>query len=170
MSNTLPKPLPNGLQATTLALLAALGPLASAETPSVPYPDGYRSWGHVKSAILEPGHPLYDSFGGLHHIYANDTALAGYRSGNFADGSVIVFDLLEVVEADHAIAEGSRKVLGVMQRDGTAYADTGGWGFEGFAGGDPGRPVVGDQARTLCFGCHQEQASDTGMVFSTWRD
>ena len=39
-------------------------------------------------------HPLYGAFGGIHHIYANDLALQGYRSQRFPDGSVIIFDLL----------------------------------------------------------------------------
>jgi len=40
------------------------------------------------------GYPLHAAFGGLHHLYANATALAGYRSGRFDDGAVIVFGLL----------------------------------------------------------------------------
>lgn len=31
----------------------------------LPYPEGYRFWTHVKSMELKPGHPLYESFGGL---------------------------------------------------------------------------------------------------------
>ena len=63
-------------------------------------------------------------------------------------------DLLEATAADNAITEGKRKVLGVMQKDGKRFAGTGGWGFEGFAAGDPARPVVGQNARTACFECH----------------
>ena len=59
----------------------------------VPYPVGYREWVHVSSMVIEPGHPLFDSFGGLHHLYANAKAMEGYRSGIFPEGSVIVFDL-----------------------------------------------------------------------------
>jgi len=33
-----------------------------------------------------------------------------------------------------------------MQKDGKRFAGTGGWGFEGFAAGDPARPVVGQIA------------------------
>jgi hypothetical protein len=28
--------------------------------------------------LIEPGHPLYGSFGGIHHLYANDKAMAGF--------------------------------------------------------------------------------------------
>ena len=78
--------------------LAALGSAASAvaqEAAKVDYPTGYRDWTHVKSMVIQSGHPLYESFGGIHHIYANQSALEGYRTGSFADGSVIIFDLLE---------------------------------------------------------------------------
>jgi hypothetical protein len=116
--------------------LAALGSAASAvaqEAAKVDYPTGYRDWTHVKSMVIQPGHQLYESFGGIHHIYANQSALEGYRTGSFADGPVIIFDLLEATAADNAITEGKRKVLGVMQKDGKRFVGTGGWGFEGFA-------------------------------------
>lgn len=149
--------------------LAAASP-AYAGGAAVDYPTGYREWTHVKSLILEPGHPLYGAFGGLHHIYANDHAVRGYRTGEFPDGAVIVFDLLEVDRADSAIAEGPRKILGVMQRDARRFRDTGGWGFEGFVKGDPDQRAVGEQAREACYGCHAEQAAQTGLVFSAWRE
>ena len=152
------------------ALLAVLSTSAAfAADPEVPYPDGYRFWPHVKSMVIEQGHPLFESFGGIHHIYANSTALRGYQSGKFPDGAVIVFDLLEAQRADNAISEGKRKVLGVMYKDAQKYAATGGWGFEGFAGGDPANRAVGDKAATACFSCHTPQ-KDHDYVFSRMRD
>ena len=109
----------------------------------MPYPDGYRDWRHVKSMVIQPGHPLHESFGGIHHLYANKKALEGYKTGKFPDGSVIVFDLLEAPAADSAITEGARKVAGVMHKDAKKYAATGGWGYEGFGGGDRSKRVVG---------------------------
>jgi len=150
-----------------VGMAVAIG--AVADDSSVPYPEGYRGWTHVKSMVIRPGHALWDSFGGIHHIYANEQAMSGYRSGRFPDGAVIVFDLLEAVETDTDITEGSRKVLGVMQRDVERFRDTGGWGFEGFAGGDPAKPVVGANADEACFQCHQARAAHD-FVFSRWRD
>jgi hypothetical protein len=129
----------------------------------------YRQWTHVKSMVIEEGHPLYQSFGGLHHLYANEAAMKGYRSGAFPDGAVIVFDLLEAVPADNAITEGPRKILGVMQKDGARFKDTGGWGFEGFAAGDASRRAVGANAATACFQCHAAQKAHD-YVFSVWRE
>jgi hypothetical protein len=118
--------------------------------------------------VIREGHELYEAFGGIHHIYANPPAIEGYRRGAFPDGAVIAFDLLEAEQNDGAITEGPRKVLGVMVRDRDRFADTGGWGFEGFAGGDPARRAVGADAKEACFRCHTSQA-DRDYVFSRWR-
>lgn len=147
---------------------AAAAAVGAATAQEVPYPEGYRDWHHVKSMVLQPGHPLYEAFGGIHHIYANPAAVEGYRSGSFPNGAVIVFDLLEAVEADAAISEGARKVVGVMHRDATTFAATGGWGFEGFAGGDPATRAVGAGNGDACFACHEAQAAPT-FVFSSLR-
>jgi hypothetical protein len=142
---------------------------ALAAEPQVPYPDGYRDWHHVKSMVIEEGHPLHSAFGGIHHIYANDKALEGYRKGNFPDGAVIIFDLLEAISADNAITEGQRKVVGVMHKDAKRFAATGGWGFEGFGGGDRNNRVVGKDAVSACFACHQPQKNQD-YTFSQRRD
>lgn len=158
------------LRASVLALAcaAAAGLPLRAEEAKVAFPEGYRSWYHVKSMLIEEGHPLYEAFGGLHHIYANDAALEGYRSGSFPDGAVIVFDLLAVERtAENAVVEKERKVLGVMQRDASAFAATGGWGYEGFGGGDPASRVVGANAAEACHACHEGAAPD--FVFSELR-
>ena len=135
----------------------------------VAYPEGYRSWTHVKSLVLQPGHPLFDSFGGLHHVYVNAKGLDALKGGRpFPDGSVFAFDLLEVDTGNNAIAEGKRKVLGVMEKNSKAFASTGGWGFEGFAGSTRDR-VVKDGG-VSCFNCHAQEAKSTDYVFSRWRD
>jgi Cytochrome P460 len=149
-----------------IAATAAAGIGSAAVHSSVAYPEGYRAWRHIKSMVIQPEHALYASFGGIHHLYANANALRGYRTGKFPDGSVIVFDLLEAKDADHAITEGARKVLGVMQKDSKRFAATGGWGFEGFGGGAPDKRVVGENAATDCFSCHQAQAAASDYVFS----
>lgn len=148
------------------ALVALAVPTAHAQ--EVPYPKGYRDWHHVKSMVINPGHPLYDAFGGIHHLYANKQALQGYAKGKFPDGSVIVFDLLVANAADNAVTEGPRKVVGVMHKDAKKYAATGGWGFEGFKGDSTTERAVGANAATACFGCHAPQKS-RDYVFSSAR-
>lgn len=134
--------------------------------PKVPYPEGYRNWVHVKSMLILPGHPLYETFGGIHHIYANGKAMRGYRTGKFPDGSVIVFDLLEAKSESNTYVEGPRKVVGVMHKDSKKFKNTGGWGFEGFKG-DTKERVVKD-AEQDCFSCHASQEA-TDFVFSQYR-
>lgn len=157
------------MRTALIALITAVAILpAQADDTAVPYPDGYRDWHHVKSMVIEEGHPLFGAFGGIHHIYANPAALNGYRSGKFPDGSVIVFDLLEAQSGGNAVTEGPRKVVGVMLKDAKKYAATGGWGYEGFAGGDKSKRAVGADAATACHACHQAQQA-TDYVFSTPR-
>ncbi len=141
----------------------------SATEAQVAYPEGFRDWRHVKSMVIQKGHPLFDAFGGIHHIYANKKAVQGYRTGRFPNGAVIVFDLLEAGQAENALAEGARKVVGVMHKDARRFAGTGGWGFEGFGAGDKGNRVVGAKAAEACFGCHAPQKNQD-YVFSRMRD
>lgn len=156
-----------------LAILATVSPIGAAtatDTPEpVAYPEGYRHWHHVKSMVINEGHPLYESFGGMHHLYANDKAMEGYRTGDFPDGAVIVFDLLAADSSGNAITEGERKVLGVMEKKSLSHDATGGWGFEGFANGDPENRAVGADAESACFQCHTARA-EADYVFSTWRE
>lgn len=151
-----------------LAAGAGLNAAWAAEPPPVPYPEGYRNWHHVKSMVIQPGHPLFQSFGGIHHLYANRQAVEGYRKGRFPDGAVIVFDLLEARTADNAVTEGPRKVVGVMHKDSKRYRDTGGWGFEGFKGDSKTERAVGRNAASACFQCHTSQ-KDRDYVFSSLR-
>ena len=158
-----------GLIAVGLASAVLLGAGASGPKPRpVPYPEGYRSWTHVKSmAILGPEHPLFASFGGIHHVYANDKALIALRSGKpHAEGSILVFDLLEAEQSGGAATEGRRKFTAVMVKS-RDYADTGKWGFEAFAENSKTQRVVKDAA-SECFACHASQ-EDGGFVFTRWR-
>lgn len=158
------------MKARILSLIcAAVTTTALAAEHTVPYPKGYRDWHHVKSMVINEGHALHASFGGIHHIYANDKAMKGYRGKSFPDGSVIIFDLLEATNEGNAVTEGARKVVGVMHKDAKKFKATGGWGFEGFGGGDPTKRVVGDNAATACFDCHLPQ-KDQDYTFSRLRD
>ncbi len=153
-----------------LALLLSLGtaPAWSAEA-QVAYPDGFRNWNHVKSMVLNKGHPLYAAVGGMHHLYANPKAMKGYKAGNkFADGSVIVFDLFEAVDKDNAVSEGGRKAVLVMRRDGRKFKDTDGWGYQVFDAKAKTGKLDAKGAKD-CHGCHMQQ-KDAGYVFSKLRD
>jgi Cytochrome P460 len=150
------------------ASMLAAGIAAAADAPPVPYPEGYRQWMHVKSMVINAGHPLFDAFGGIHHLYANKKAEQGYKAGKFPDGAVIVFDLLEAKSADNTVQEGARKVVGVMHKDAKKYKATGGWGYEGFKADSKTERAVGANAATACHQCHTAQ-KDKDYVFSALR-
>jgi hypothetical protein len=147
--------------------LASLLILGMAAVEKVPYPDGFRQWRHVKSALINPDSPAYPHFGGIHHIYANDKAIRGYETGRFADGSVLVFDVLAVETAKGATVERERRLVDVMHKDTTRFAATGGWGFEEFRG-DTEERNIGPRAETECFKCHASK-KEHDFVFSELR-
>jgi hypothetical protein len=155
------------LAALGVVVAGALVSAGAVQNRQVSYPEGYRSWQHVKSMVILPGHPLENPFGGVHHVYANSRAVEGLRTGRYPDGAVLVFDLLEAKAENHAIEEGARKLIGVMERDSRRFAGTGGWGFEGFAGDSKTERLVKDGGQS-CFQCHQGAAA-TSYVFSALR-
>jgi hypothetical protein len=134
----------------------------------VPYPVGYRLWTHVRTALIGPQSPAFESFGGLHHIYANEKAMEGYRTGRFPDGAVLVFELLETRENAGVTTEGPRRRVGVMVKEGKRYAETGGWGFESFKGDSQTERRLNAEGRIACFKCHEPQ-KDRDFVFSEFR-
>jgi len=73
---------------------------------------------------------------------------------------------LETKVENNAIVEGKRKIVGVMQKDSKKFAETGGWGFEGFKG-DTKERVVKDPVQS-CFNCHASQKAQD-YVFSKYR-
>lgn len=153
---------------TAVALLVATVSLSSFAADHLAYPEGFRNWTHVKSMTINKGHPLYDAVGGMHHIYANKKAMAGYKAGKFADGSVIVFDLFEAVDKDNAVSEGARKAVVVMQKNRKAFKATGGWGYEVFDAGSR-KGSLNAKAAADCHACHTSR-KDKDFVFSTLRD
>jgi len=145
---------------------------ASAEAKPLPatmeFPEGFRNWHHIKSMILQKGHPLFENFGGIHHIYANDKAYEGYLNNkNFPDGSVIVFDLLEAVDENNAITEGRRKVIGVMYKNSSAFPETGGWEFGAYKSMNAEKLDM--DWKSSCFSCHASK-KDVNYVFSDYRE
>src|SRR5215207_7036170 len=74
----------------------------------VPYPAGYRNWVHVKTTVIGPKNAAYPVVGGFNHIYANDKAMDGLKTGEYTDGSVFVFDVLQAKENESNLTEGNR--------------------------------------------------------------
>ncbi len=140
----------------------------SAEPKGLAFPTGYREWVHVKSAVLGPQFPAFETEGGIHHIYANDKARQGFKTGNFPDGSIVVYDLLTTTENNGVMSEGARRRVDVMYKDSQAYRESGGWRFERFMGDDQSTDVLSPEHRASCFQCHKSQEKHD-FVFSQFR-
>ena len=147
--------------------IGALSSLAKPDTGPA-YPADYRKWTHVKSSLVGPQSPAFKKYGGFNHIYANNKAMEGYRTGHFPDGSVIVDDVLETREVSGATAEGSRRFIDVMSKDNEKYKETGGWGFEEFNGDSQTDRALTEQAKVTCYNCHAKQ-KDHDYVFTEYR-
>lgn len=135
---------------------------------SVEYPKDFRNWTHIKSMVILPGHALADQFEGIHHVYANEKALAGLKSGRYQDGSALVFDLLEYNEGQNTLSEGKRKLIGIMEKNELNFKTTGGWGFEAFDSNSRTKRLTNDGG-VGCFQCHT-QSEKNGFVFSSLRE
>ncbi|HKE58826.1 MAG TPA: cytochrome P460 family protein [Pyrinomonadaceae bacterium] len=133
----------------------------------VAYPEGYRNWAHVKSSLISPSHKAFATMGGFQHIYANPEAMTGYRTRTFPEGSIVVFDWLEMSESNGAFLEGPRRQLDVMVKDSQRFASTGGWGFQRFVK-DSKTELASSPTPQECFACHDRLKKD-GLVLSSYR-
>ena len=162
------------IEAVPFLLLACVMSVAAVsaadDRPPVPYPEGFRSWVVAKSVVVGPDHPTFANRGGIHHYYANEKALTGYRTGTFPDGSIVVDEAVFTKDgegpAKGIVFEGERRFLDVMVKDARSYESTGGWGYEHFDKDErDGR--LSDRDRATCSACHAK--SPTDHVFSQLR-
>lgn len=157
-----------GLMMSNEANLMAQPPQSrtKGEVEQLTLPD-YRQWTHVKSMVIfDEKHPLYKSFGGMHHIYVNAKGLkASQAGGPYPDGSTLVFVLYEAENKGGAYVAGKKKVEAIMVKDRRRFAETGGWGFQAF---DPQthQPLIKQaDVKSACYNCHAS-VKDRDYVFS----
>ena len=129
--------------------------------------ENFRRWVHVGTGVILPGGTLPESEQGMHHIFANPKAVDGYASGEFRDGSIIVYELREAQQKNGVIFEGERRRVDVMIKDSSLEKSTGGWRFERFWPNDPTQNAIHDSGAS-CFACHAN-AKAHGFVFSQLR-
>ena len=132
-------------------------------------PAGFDHWYLVNSMVITKDSPLSDAIGGLHHIYVNSVGFARLKAGGSApypDGTIFVDDVRDFSLVDGSYVQGGRKAIPVMLKNAKRYASTGGWGFQAWAGGDPGKPLVTDSAKA-CFACHTPRKAND-YTFSTY--
>jgi hypothetical protein len=158
------------VQGTSICGLLLVSALLRADTNdlAIPFPTEYRTWAHVKSVLVGPASPAFQTEGGIHHVYANDVALQGFRTGRFPDGSILVYDLLETKDVGGNTIEGAPRRLDVMVKDSQRFKDTDGWRFASFSKGDRTNGQLADDRQRTCLGCHAKR-KDRDYVFSELR-
>ena len=155
-----------------LAALVTAGWLGAAETtaPLVPYPEGYRGWTHLGSVTTERNEKDKERLphGIIHHLYANEKAMEGLRTGKYPEGAMFVADWFPLkVKYPGSLDEDARDRTDVMIKD-ARFAATGGWGFDQFQKDSKEIRKINGAAPNHCFECHTKvQASD--YVFSKLR-
>jgi len=156
----------------TVALALMAGFLGAAETPAplVPYPEGYRAWTHLGSVFTEWNENTKERLphGIIRHIYANEKAVEGLRTGKFPEGAMFVADWFPLkVKYAGNLDEDARDRMDVMIKD-ARFAATGGWGYDQFKQDSKAIRTVNGAAPNACFECHTKvQARD--YVFSKLR-
>src|ERR1700691_2597516 len=89
----------------------------AADDQTVPYPEGYRHWTYLHSSLIGPTLAGFwkrpcekPCTAGIFNFYANEKAMTGLRTGNYADGAVIAEELLEMLgSATGGGKEGQRR-------------------------------------------------------------
>lgn len=135
---------------------------------TVSFPMEFRKWSHVKSVLVGLQSAAFATEGGIHHIYANAKALEGYGTGKFPDGSIIVYDLLEIKEIAGNTIEGATRRVDVMVKGTERYRTTGGWEFMSFSGGNQTDGKLTAERKASCFACHANR-KDHDFIFSEFR-
>ena len=140
----------------SLLVLCMTGSVVSADT--LPK---YKNWTKSKKKVEADKSSL---FYGVHYIYADKKAVAGYKKGNaFAEGSTIVVENFDLKGADNT---GKKNMIVMMKKD-KKSSETGGWRFSAFSPNGKQTPM---DTKATCFGCHQESASGRDFVISTSKD
>jgi hypothetical protein len=152
----------------TISLLKAADPAPDA--PLVPYPEGFREWTHLGSVTTEATEKTKERLphGIIRHLYANEKAMEGLRTGIYPEGAMFVADWFPLkVKYAGNLHEDARDRTDVMVKD-ARFAATGGWGYDQFKGDSKEIRAINGAAPNSCFECHTKvRARD--YVFSKLR-
>jgi len=145
----------NGFKYCALAVTFACLVGATPAADEIAFPEGYRTWTHIRSAVVGPTSTAFARFGGLHSIYANPTAMEGYRTGRFPSGSVIVFDNHQTLTFNGTELPAKRRFIDVMAKAGES------WRFGEFSGDSKTqRSVTVAEGESQCAACHAQAPTD----------
>ena len=124
-----------------------------------PFPKEFLKWTLVKTSSAEAPNVV--------HIYANENAVEGYKTGKFPDGSVIVYHVLEANELAAKTTERATRRVDVMVKRSEPYRTSGGWEFVSYPGGDPTAGKHTEARQAACASCHA-QRKEHDYVFSEY--
>ncbi len=130
----------------------------------------FKKENHVKTMVIfDERHPLYNPFGGIHHVYVNSYGLSEVKKDGarkFPEKSKLIFVLYEHKLENGAYVEGNKKITAYMIKDTNKYKDTDGWGY--FAWDANGKNLIKD-AKADCHSCHG-QVKEKDFIFSVWKE
>lgn len=144
------------IAALLVVVIASMNFTRHTDDEVIAYPENYRDWTHVKTYIVQPKNPAFKFIGGFNHVYANEKAMEGFRTGFFPNGAVIVSDVIKADEDTLNIREGLRDHIDVMERDSIKFNDAGGWRFETFKGDTHDVRMLTPVTRVACNNCHKK--------------
>ncbi len=134
--------------------------LAAAAAPALP---NYQNWKKSTRKVVTDKKSL---FYGIHYIYADQKALAGYKAGNkFPEGSRIIVEHFNI-KGDNSSTDGPKNMVVLMKKD-KKQKKTGGWLYAGYTA--DGKASGLDPVKN-CFECHQKEVAGRDYIFSSISD
>ena len=138
-------------------------------------PVGYRKWVFVGSPLtpndMNDGEASFPEF---HAVYIDPESFAYYeKTGKFRDGTVLIKELSSVGSrkspAGNGYNQGEFTGLEAAIKDSKRFKDEpGNWGYFSFGHKYPLKKVVAPNPTAACNACHDQNAKNTGLVFSQY--
>ena len=129
------------------------------------FPDNFADWRVIGVADREPDN------GTIRVVLGNDIAVDAARSGTtnpWPEGSIIadvVWDQGQNPDSEDMVAPTNFKAVALMEKDSTAFAATGNWGYGIWTGRDLAESTAPDHD-AACYECHNDNAAGNDFVFT----
>src|SRR3954470_9411998 len=138
-------------------------------------PVGYRKWVYVGTPLtpndMNDGEASFPEF---HEVYMDAESFAHYeKTGEFRDGTVLVKELSSVgskkAPSGNGYFQGEFTGLEAAIKDSKRFKDEpDNWAYFSFGHKYPLKAEVAKNAVASCSQCHQDNAKETGLVFSKY--
>src|SRR3954465_502526 len=138
-------------------------------------PVGYRNWVYVGEVVtpndMNDGEATFPEF---HSVYMDPESFAEYeKTGKYRDGTVLIKELSSVgskkAPSGNGYFQGEFTGLETAIKDSKRFKDEpDNWAYFSFGHKYPLKPEVAKNAVAACSQCHQDNAKETGLVFSKY--